>query len=457
MKLKIHKFFREHKFILYILILSAILRLIFFSRFSGIWWDSAVYIGMAKSMFGTFGFWEFLRPIGWPFILGLLWKLNLDVVFFGRLLEVFCSFGIVYLVYLIGKKIFDKKIALFASFILSLNAIFFFLGFRLYSSVPASFFILLAYYLVLIDGKFRSFFIAGISAGLAMLIRYPVAFLVVPLCLKLGWNVLKRRSKSVQKFFIFNLTSLSLFGIYLYYNYIKFGDAFISLKAGLSSISTNHGVPIIIMNYPLFYLVFLFLFLNFLIVFLGIGLYKLIKQMNEKKFFFILLPLILFGGFLQLFVSMREERYVVPILFVLCLIVGVGFVDFKFKKLKYILLSLYVVVSFILFSFMPYAVGPQPFYAESDVLEMLKLCPKEARVASSSPLAAVHWDNVQPYYGEWTTPQIKNHVEDIECIFYSSCDYSGEFPFSYFENYYDLNSFSDEEWCKEYVLVKKNE
>ena len=434
----------------------AILRLVFFNRFNGIWWDSAVYIGMAKSMFGQFGFWEFLRPMGWPFILGLMWKIGLDMILFGRILEVLFSFGIIYLTYLIGKKIFNKKVALFASFILSVNAIFFFLGFRLYSSVPATFFILLAYYLVLIDGKFRTFFIAGLSAGLAMLIRYPVAFLVVPLSLKLTWDIIKKRSKSIRKFLIFNLTAFSLLGVYLYYNFVKFGDAFISLKAGLSSISTNQGVPIIIMNYQLFYLIFLFLFFNFLLLFLGMGLYKLFKQINEKKFFFVLLPIILFGGFLQLFVSMREERYVVPILFALCLITGVGFIDFKFKKIKYALLGFYVIVSFILFSFMPYAVGVLPFYAEENVPEMLELCPIDVRIASSNPLTAVHWDNVQPYYGSWTTSQIKDKIDEIECIFYSSCDYSGEFPLSYFENYYNVESFGNR-YCNEYVLVKKNE
>ncbi len=452
---KLKRFFIENKFIFFILISTIILRLIFFNRFNGIWWDSAVYIGMAKSMFGTFGFWEFLRPIGLPFIFGIFWKLGLDVVLFGRIFEVFCNLGIIYLVYLIGKKIFDKKVALIASFVLAFNALFFFLGFRLYSSIPATFFILFAYYLILKRGFINSV-LAGFLAGFAMLIRYPVAVLLVPLSLKLGWDVIKRRTKSIRRFFGFNLTAFAMLGVYLYYNYIKFGDAFISLKAGLSSISTNHGVPILITQYDWFYIVFLFLFFNFLLVFFVSGLYHFFKKMNEKKLFFVLIPMLIFGGFLQLFVSMREERYTTPILFAICLIIGLGFVNFKFKKARYVLLALYLIVSFSTFGLLPYTNDVLQFYAEENVPELLEYCSENVRVASSSPLAAVHWNNVQPYYGAWTTPQIRSQVNGIGCIFYSSCDFEGEFPLEYFKRYYDVVFYDNSSWCEEYVLRNKN-
>ena len=116
--------------------MSALLRLIFFNRFGGVWWDSAVYIGMAKSMFGNFTFWEFLRPIGWPFILGSIWKAGFDMVIIGKFLEVLFSFGILILTYLIGKKLFNKKIAIFATFILCIVTARFTFGITLGKSGP---------------------------------------------------------------------------------------------------------------------------------------------------------------------------------------------------------------------------------------------------------------------------------------------------------------------------------
>ena len=153
---------------------------------------------------------------------------------------------------------------------------------------------------------------------------------------------------------------------------------------------------------------------------------------------------------------MREERYTTPILFAICLIIGLGFVNFKFKKVRYILLALYLVVSFTTFGFLPYTNDVLPFYAEENVPELLEFCPENVRVASSSPLAAVHWNNVQPYYGSWTTPQIKSQVNSIDCIFYSSCDYEGVFPLDYFKRYYDVVFYDNSSWCDEYVLRNKN-
>ena len=96
---------KKIKLILGILIIALIARLILFFDYHPIWWDSAVYIGMGKYIFslGNQGLWEPLRPIIWPIILGFFWKIKLDPLFFGRLLNVFLSLGAVYLTYIISK------------------------------------------------------------------------------------------------------------------------------------------------------------------------------------------------------------------------------------------------------------------------------------------------------------------------------------------------------------------
>src|SRR3989338_3307182 len=88
-----------------------------------IWWDSSVYAGMGKYIysFGESGLWEPSRPIMWPMILGFFWKTGLDYVFFGELLAIALSSGILALTYLIACRLFDKKTAIVAALFLSLS------------------------------------------------------------------------------------------------------------------------------------------------------------------------------------------------------------------------------------------------------------------------------------------------------------------------------------------------
>ena len=130
---------------------------------------------------------------------------------------------------------------------------------------------LLAYYFILRNNLFGSFF-AGLFVGIAMLIRYPIAILAFPLGLKLVWDVIKQRKAAFRKLLLYVLPAFSLLGTYLYYNFLKFGDAFISLKSGFSSIKTNVGNPIFSLPVEWFYswsyLIFYIILFNVLLLFL---------------------------------------------------------------------------------------------------------------------------------------------------------------------------------------------
>ena len=139
----------KNKKIFFILLLALLIRLFFLIfQYHDTWWDSAVYIGMGKYIFsnGSVGLWEPARPLIWPLFLGILWKLKLDVILFGRILLLFFSLGSIYLTYLIGKRIFNKKIALLAAALLSFTPTYLFYSTVLLSSIPSLFFGLLSVY-----------------------------------------------------------------------------------------------------------------------------------------------------------------------------------------------------------------------------------------------------------------------------------------------------------------------
>ena len=120
--------------------------IIFFQK--NVWWDAAVYVGMGKYIFslGNAGLWEASRPIIWPLILGFFWKLNLDVILFGKIISLIFSVGVLLMTYLIAKVIFDKKIALLSTLLLAFTSTFFFFSKLMLSGIVSTFFILVAIY-----------------------------------------------------------------------------------------------------------------------------------------------------------------------------------------------------------------------------------------------------------------------------------------------------------------------
>ena len=93
---------------------------------TNIYWDSAVYVGMGKYIYslGESGLWEASRPLAWPLMLGGLWKVGLNPLIFGKILGIMFHLGIVYMTFLIGKKIFSKDIALLGAFFVGTMPIF---------------------------------------------------------------------------------------------------------------------------------------------------------------------------------------------------------------------------------------------------------------------------------------------------------------------------------------------
>src|SRR3989338_3706940 len=90
-----------------IIVLFLCANLIFLNFYDDVWWDSSVYIGMGKYIFslGKSGLWEESRPLIFPLILGIGWKLGFDAVYFGRLVSVIFAILVIILTYKIGIKL----------------------------------------------------------------------------------------------------------------------------------------------------------------------------------------------------------------------------------------------------------------------------------------------------------------------------------------------------------------
>ncbi len=164
---------------------SFLLRMIFYkSHLLG--WDSAVYLMMGKSLVtgGAVGFIEAFRPLPWSFFLGWLWKAGLDPIVYGTLAEIILTIGIIILVYLIGKKIFNPVVGLAAAILLSSSSAFFFWGHSLYTDIPASFLGLLAVYLFTKE----RFLLAGGIGAFASFLKFSQVIPVMTWVVVSGWK-----------------------------------------------------------------------------------------------------------------------------------------------------------------------------------------------------------------------------------------------------------------------------
>src|SRR4030043_1200558 len=131
----VQRWFKDRdNLILFLIMLAAIIIRIYYFRLTlgqPLWWDEGEYAGMARAIgFGLDYDYIIVRPIFFPFIMGILFKVAYTE-FLPRLMMLIMSVVAVYGMYLLGKEIYNKKVGLLAAFLFSLSYLPMFYTFRL--------------------------------------------------------------------------------------------------------------------------------------------------------------------------------------------------------------------------------------------------------------------------------------------------------------------------------------
>lgn len=361
-----------------VLLLAFAIRLYYFVLTKGqpLWWDEAAYGSLAKNW--VLHLWDntelitsemLIRPPLFSFLWSILMRLSIPETGIKFALEFLPSFLSVIFVYLVGKEVFGKRVAVISTFIFSVLWIHLFYTLRFLTDLPALVFFFPSIYLFLLATKhqfnYKYFAVSLFLLSLSTLMRYPngLLFFVYLIVLILAKQFYINRFKywlsaffgliPIFLFFIINLSTQgnifpTLFkGVYtgsesVASNPLTF-SIFGFIKYYLAPVSNN-------LVFSVFFLLFILGFLAVLFeLFLG---YNLISKSNRtKNYFLIILMLVAFYSFFFFYIrGGTEDRYLFPISISLCLVAGFG-VDYVYrfvrKSSKFFALLLIFVLLFI--------------------------------------------------------------------------------------------------------------
>tara|TARA_Y100000310_G_scaffold345815_1_gene470388 strand:+ start:4351 stop:5862 length:1512 start_codon:yes stop_codon:yes gene_type:complete len=324
-----------------ILILALAIRLSYFNINQAVWWDEAEYLLQAKAWaFGTpntgFGV---VRPILLPFLLSFFYKLG-GTEITSRIVILVFSMLSVYLSYLVGKQLFNKKVGLIAAFLLSIFYLELFHTIRVLVDTPGTTMILLTMYLFwkgyYHNRKYLYWF--GLVFALGFMLRFTTGLFLIVILLYLLLTEHLRFLK-VKELWISGIIALGAMTPYFIWSYKQYGHplesilysggsaAQYSAEKGLSE--AFNRLSSYLTQSPLYLKTVLLI-----LVIIGLfSLYRLItnfdsiikrkdKTLNPQLFIvlWILVPLIYFSFFFHVF----DVRYLLATFPATFMIAGLG-------------------------------------------------------------------------------------------------------------------------------------
>jgi hypothetical protein len=340
--------------LLFILSFAALIRIIYLSVDYPLWWDSYVYLGMGKYIFsgGQLGMWESFRPLIHPFILGVFWKMGLNSIIVGKILDLIFSLLCVYLIYKISENLFSKNTTIITTILFAFTPVFIMFTGLILTEPLALLFGLLGVYFFLDKQSNLKNYLTGFFLGLSFLTKFPQGIWLAGVIIAVLLN--KERMKEKIKRISLVLGGFLTFAIpYLILNYYWYGSAFLPLIQGSEIMNTalwqyasgwSYYLVSFFLKNPLYLLFFPALYLFF----------RRKDWKEENTSFLFLTSCLVIAYFLYL--PRKELRYIIMAVPLLALITGemVYQIYLKVKSLdKKILTPLACKVVFLLLLLIP--------------------------------------------------------------------------------------------------------
>ena len=419
--------FIKKKIIFLIVFIFIVYKSLYLLGFNSVIWDEASYVAMGKYLFtnGKIGLIEPIRPLTLSFLIGILWVIGLKSILFYKFLIILFSASSIFLVYKIGKTVYNHKTGVVAALLLALTPTFNWYSSFVLTGIPSMFLVLLSIYLI----YKKKYFYSGIFGALAFVTRFTqlIYFTGVGLYFISMFFVGKKNKKTiVRDVFFFSVGSFIVMTIYFSLNYIIYNQ-FTS--------SWMHAVfrPFYYMiwnyqftqsigayNYPIFFYIVELIKSNPFVLFI-VGLF-FIKKKNQKSNLLIILSI----SYLLFFsiINNKQSRFILVFLpFVL--ILASKFIVNSIKKISKGNINILSICLTVFIFFVLIVTIPKPIVKEKPVIfeeyyGFLEKYPINGPVLLTDPIPAAYYDqSVQIAYFDVPTLKSKLKSTNFDMVLFS--------------------------------------
>lgn len=306
-------------------------------------YDDSIYIGMARyfSSFTAAGYFELIRPMVLPLILGAGDFIGFDLLIFSKVLAISTAAATIWFTFKLTESVSNGVSGLFAALIVTGTQSFFKHSHMVLTDVPSICLSIISFLLFLR----KSFFWAGFMASLAFMTRFPQGVLII----SFGWLFLhalvtsgdvRKTLRDAGRFTVAYVLPVAGF---MMFNVLRYPGA--GLKAPVlpllraQMVVINNGILLNQGNWT-YYLQGIVAENIFYAVAL-IGLWLLIRsgQFNARKHGFPLLTIILFFVYFTR-LDLKYIRYVIAFIPYLAMFAGIGLYQlghqFRIPRIQFI-------------------------------------------------------------------------------------------------------------------------
>ncbi len=433
-----------------LIIFFILIRVLLFFTDRILWFDEPIYIGIGKWLFssGRAGIFEALRPLLLPVMLGFLWKIHINPLIGGLILELL--FGVLGLIsiWFISLEFMSKKYAVLSTLFFSSSFLLLVCGTKVLTDVPALSIGLLS--VLFFIRKKRA--VAGLLAGLSFMTKFPYALIILSFIIFEFVDYLSRR-KSLKRFIKDSLTlALSFIVVvipYLLFNQVRYNSMLYPFKCANEVIQTCTWLY---KGGPFFYIL-VALKENFLFLLLIAALWYFIKNIiklgkyhknfyGENRIVFLLLLLLLMFTVYFSTLGRKDERYFLTMLGPLSILSAYGFYCLEtsitkllkrdiLKKIK--ILTFIVIVVFFSMSFykqIDYLIdSSKGYYSSKGAGELLVFMSESLKdddvILATDILPAAYFDNRIVSFSslEYAVKILEQHSGEKGIILINTCDY----------------------------------
>lgn len=405
-------------FLIIILLTFASVELYYISKGQNLIWDSSVYLGNGKFLFsaGNSGFYEVIRPPLLPFLLGVLWKINLPLPLSALLLSLAFSLAYLILTYSLTKELIGSKEAVIAALLLVLTPMFINYSYLVLTEIPSTVAALGALYLWV---KKKNTWICGILAGTTFLFRYPSGLILAVLCILIFWEYTpwKKRLYDWLKLmigFVMMVLPYTLFLVTYHLNPIE-----TIYSAGVHQSNLAESVPGIenLIFYPKHILSsnLLFIFSIFGLVIITKKIYT--QQESLSEWLVVLLPLAVFLTYYTIIIN-KQPRFALTFLPYISIIAAYAITSLGKNKKKIVRWITYgsITIFVILISMQFQQQIHIPYSFQPLRQHLTKVLPPNEIIFSTTPITAALVDN--PHILVYNTTSIVNYDNREEALEY---------------------------------------